>query len=114
LKSQFIRPAYPIMISARDLPRFGLLFVNGSRWNATQVVPVAWVRESTTAYPQTDRNARYAYLWWVRSSDERGPGVFMGIGYGAQVIAVIPSKRLIGGNRRSSPASPRRRNQVVS
>ena len=95
LEPSSIHPAYPFTMSARDLARFGLLFLNGGRWNETQVIPAAWVRESTTAYSQTDRNARYAYLWRVRPSDETGPGVFMGIGYGGQVIAVIPSAHLI-------------------
>jgi CubicO group peptidase (beta-lactamase class C family) len=83
------------MMSARDLARFGLLFLNDGGWNATQVVPAAWVKESTTAYSQTDRNARYGYLWWARSSDESGPGAFMALGYGGEVIVVIPPKRLI-------------------
>jgi CubicO group peptidase (beta-lactamase class C family) len=53
------------------------------------------MKESTTAYSQTDRNARYGYLWWVRSSGEAGPGAFMALGYSGQVIAVMPSRRLI-------------------
>jgi CubicO group peptidase (beta-lactamase class C family) len=44
-----IHPAYPFMMSARDLARFGLLFLNDGRWNATQVIPAAWVKESTAA-----------------------------------------------------------------
>jgi CubicO group peptidase (beta-lactamase class C family) len=95
LEPSSIHPAYPFMMSARDLARFGLLFLNDGGWNATQVVPAAWVKESTTAYSQTDRNARYGYLWWARSSDESGPGAFMALGYGGEVIVVIPPKRLI-------------------
>lgn len=65
-------------MSARDLARFALLFLNGGRWNAPRLSRAAWVRESTTAYSRTDRNAHYAYLWWVRPSDETGPGRFHG------------------------------------
>jgi CubicO group peptidase (beta-lactamase class C family) len=95
LEASSIHPAYPFAMSARDLARFGLLFLNGGRWNAAQVIPAAWVRESTTAYSQTDRAARYGYLWWVLSSEEWGPGAFMAPGYGGQVVAVVPSKRLV-------------------
>jgi CubicO group peptidase (beta-lactamase class C family) len=95
LEDSSIHPAYPFTMSARDLARFGLLFLNGGRWNAAQVIPAAWVRESTTAYSQTDRTARCGYLWWVLSSEEWGPGAFMAPGYGGQTIAVIPSKRLV-------------------
>jgi CubicO group peptidase (beta-lactamase class C family) len=72
------------------------MILNGGRWNGTQVVPAAWAKESTTAYSQTDRIERgYGYLWWVLSSEEWGPGAFMALGYGGQIIAVIPSKRLV-------------------
>jgi CubicO group peptidase (beta-lactamase class C family) len=47
-------PAYPFRLSARDLARFGVLFANGGSWNGRQVIPAAWVRESTRA-PCHDR-----------------------------------------------------------
>jgi hypothetical protein len=56
LELSSIHPAYPFMIiSARDLARFGCC-------SATAVPGSTWMSESTTAYSQTDRNARYAYL----------------------------------------------------
>jgi CubicO group peptidase (beta-lactamase class C family) len=95
LEASSIHAAYPFTMSARDLERFGLLFLNGGRWNAAQVIPAAWVKESTTAYSQTGRASRYGYLWWVLSPEEWGPGAFMAPGYGGQVLVVIPSKRLV-------------------
>lgn len=95
LEGSSTHPAYPFTMSARDLARFGLLFLNEGRWNAAQVVPAGWVKESTAAHSQTDRRARYGYLWWVLPSDEWGAGAFMAPGYGGQTIAVIPSKHLV-------------------
>jgi CubicO group peptidase (beta-lactamase class C family) len=95
LEASSIHPAYPFTMSARDLARFGLLFLNGGRWNAAQVIPVAWVSESTAAHSETNHRARYGYLWWVLPPEEWGAGVFMAAGYGGQAIVVIPSKHLV-------------------
>jgi len=42
-----IHRAYPLRMSARDLARFGLLYLNKGAWAGKQVVPADWVREST-------------------------------------------------------------------
>ncbi|WP_407154075.1 serine hydrolase domain-containing protein [Bradyrhizobium sp. STM 3557] len=58
--------AYVFSLSARDLARFGLLFLNEGRWNGAEIIPSQWVTESTRAYSDTDRPDRgYGYLWWV-------------------------------------------------
>ena len=36
-----------VQISARELARFGHLFLNGGRWSCQQLLPAAWVREAT-------------------------------------------------------------------
>jgi CubicO group peptidase (beta-lactamase class C family) len=43
-------PAYPFRMSARDLARFGLLFLNEGAWNGHRFFSADWVRESTKAY----------------------------------------------------------------
>jgi CubicO group peptidase (beta-lactamase class C family) len=91
-----LHPAYPFRLSARDAARFGLLFLNGGRWNGRQVVPEAWVRESTSAHSQTDRgHLGYGYLWWTLNPDVFGEGAAFASGFGGQAIALIPSKRLV-------------------
>ena len=37
---------YGFRLSARDLARFGLLYLRDGRWNGQQVVPASWVRDS--------------------------------------------------------------------
>ena len=87
-------PAYPFRLSARDLARFGLLFLNGGLWRGKQVIPAAWVKESTTPYSQTDRSDRgYGYLWWTL--DEWGAGAALASGTGGQLMAFLPAKRLV-------------------
>ena len=89
-------PAYLFRMSARDLARFGLLFLNGGRWNGTPLIPARWVTESTTRLSETEQPGRgYGYLWWTFT--EPGPGVsaFFANGYGGQLVVVVPSKRLV-------------------
>lgn len=89
-------PAYPFSLSARDAARFGQLFLNGGRWGDKQVVPAAWVKESTTPHSFAKRIRQgYGYMWWTLPADTWGPNAFYASGYGGQVIAVVPSKRLV-------------------
>jgi CubicO group peptidase (beta-lactamase class C family) len=53
-----------VTASCRDLARFGYLFLRDGRWaGGVQVVPQAWVAESTV--PSTPLNSGYGYMWWL-------------------------------------------------
>jgi CubicO group peptidase (beta-lactamase class C family) len=96
LEKTSIHPAYPFRMSARDLARFGQLFLNGGQWGGKQIVPGAWVKEATTRYSSTDRgNMGYGYLWWTSDADGLGSGAARANGYGGQHIAIVPAKRLV-------------------
>jgi CubicO group peptidase (beta-lactamase class C family) len=89
-------PAYPFRMSARDLARFGVLFANGGSWDGRQLVPAAWVRESTATHAATDRPTRgYGYMWWTLPEDGVGKGAALASGYGGQLLAIVPGKRLV-------------------
>jgi CubicO group peptidase (beta-lactamase class C family) len=91
-----IHPAYPFRLSARDAARFGQLYLDGGRWNGRQIIPASWVRESTTAYSDTDRGSMgYGYLWWILNPDVFGSGAALASGYGGQAIAIVPSEHLV-------------------
>ncbi|UXN58761.1 serine hydrolase domain-containing protein [Phyllobacterium zundukense] len=93
---QSVHTAYPFNLSASDAARFGQLFLDGGRWDGKQVIPAAWVKESTTAYSHTDRGSMgYGYLWWTLNPDVFGRGAALASGYGGQAIAIVPSKRLV-------------------
>jgi CubicO group peptidase (beta-lactamase class C family) len=75
-----IHRAYPFRMSARDMARFGLLYLRGGRWRGAQLIPAQWIRESTTAYSVAGGNARdgysgYGYLWWVAVNGNHYPKV---------------------------------------
>lgn len=91
-----IHPAYPFSMTARDLARFGQLVLDGGKWNGRQVVPAAWLKQSTVPYSRTDRASMgYGYLWWTLNPDVFGSGAALASGYLGQAVAVVPSKRLV-------------------
>ncbi|QIB33102.1 serine hydrolase domain-containing protein [Ancylobacter pratisalsi] len=96
LEGASIHPAYPFMMSARDLARFGQLFLNGGTWDGIEVVPAAWVRESTSALSRPPgHNSGYGYMWWTLNTDRWGERGVFNAGYGGQVVAFLPEKRLV-------------------
>ena len=82
-----------LYMTARDMARFGLLFLNGGSWRGVQIVPANWVAESIKI--QTPGQARYGYQWWIRWFGKTQARGFFAHGWGEQVIAVIPSKNLV-------------------
>jgi CubicO group peptidase (beta-lactamase class C family) len=84
-----IHRAYPIRMSARDLARFCLLYLHKGAWGDKQVVPAAWVAESTRPYSDAGRGRGYGYLWWT------GEGWFTALGAGGQYGFVKPALDLV-------------------
>lgn len=96
-----VHPAYPFLLSTRDLARFGLLFLRGGRWGDLQVLPEAWVTESTTSYSETGSSGGYGYMWWVAVEGRHFPrvklprGSYSARGYRGQYLVVIPAYDLV-------------------
>jgi CubicO group peptidase (beta-lactamase class C family) len=68
-----VYPAYVFFASARDLARFGLLYLRHGRWREQQVIPAEWVDESTSPYSTTNSGSGYGYLWWTAPSEPHVP-----------------------------------------
>jgi CubicO group peptidase (beta-lactamase class C family) len=59
-----------LYMTTRDLARVGYLVLRRGEWNGTQVVPEAWLSESTRplvtpTYRIGGRTSSYGYLWWL-------------------------------------------------
>ncbi|MGD8575398.1 MAG: serine hydrolase, partial [Gammaproteobacteria bacterium] len=74
LGNHSIHPAYAFRISARDLARYGVLWLGCGQWNGQQVLPASWVLESTRGRDTLDGAdpngiqkdfGYFGYLWWV-------------------------------------------------
>jgi CubicO group peptidase (beta-lactamase class C family) len=111
-----VYPAYLFYASARDLARFGLLFLHDGSWGDKRIIPAAWVWESTTPYSTTDQGAGYGYLWRTSKPSARiqtPPGSYWAEGTGGQMVFVIPAYDLVvvhlarsgGGMTRGVPLS---------
>ena len=97
--------AYHMFLSNRDMGRLGLCMINGGRWNGKQVVPEAWVKESTAVHvKQANKENGYGYLWWLPSANRKAPewaGSFTANGQFGQYIVALPALDLVVVHRRA-------------
>ncbi len=82
-----------LKLPARDLAKLGYLYLNGGRWDGTQVVPADYVRASTQPQSDPGTGDQYGYQWWI--NDSYGYHTFRAQGYGGQLIYVIPKLDLV-------------------
>jgi len=92
--SESVFPAYRFWMSARDLARFGQLYLNGGRWGDRQIIPADWIAASIHPYSDLGRGVGYGYLWWTMPDSS-----YMATGTGGQKIRVYPYRRLVVVNR---------------
>ncbi len=82
----------------RDYARFGQLYLQDGVWNGQELVPAAWVAESTAASAPTPEGAlKYGYQWWVPADAEKGEFFARGI-YGQYVYVNKPAGVVVAVN----------------
>jgi CubicO group peptidase (beta-lactamase class C family) len=103
-----VHPAYHFEITARDLARFGMLYLRHGRWSQKQIVPEAWVEKSSHTSEMVKLNGvdlgGYEYLWWVEYGgvhfpESTLPGMFSARGAGGHYLLVVPTLDLVIVNR---------------
>jgi CubicO group peptidase (beta-lactamase class C family) len=92
--------AYPFRMTARDMARFGLLFLRRGSWRGKSVIPADWVDESTKSYSDAGGAGGYGYLWWTAVDGRHLPhvkldGAYSARGAGGHYILVIPNQKLV-------------------
>jgi CubicO group peptidase (beta-lactamase class C family) len=96
-------PAHTFRISARDLARFGQLFLQEGRWNGRRVVPAEWVRDSLTMHSSIGDGEGYGYLWWTQEPGSlpekygrlKPHAIAIARGTGGQALFVVPALDLV-------------------
>ncbi|HSR32422.1 MAG TPA: hypothetical protein VLY63_17820 [Anaerolineae bacterium] len=96
-----------IRFTARDMAKFGLLYVNDGEYEGNQIISADWVRDSLERYseninsggPSSGRMARYfrdlgyGYLWWsARIGDHH---VNYAAGHGGQLIVLLDEPDMV-------------------
>ena len=99
------RAAGGLRLRARDMAKFGSLYLHGGRWNGSQIVPADWVDQSTRRHVQfeprdsTDAGGAfgYAYLWWYNCypTDAGLVEARTAVGLGQQRIFVLPGLDMV-------------------
>lgn len=89
-----------LVLTPRDMAKFGQLYLNNGLRSGEQVIPADWVRLSTQPHtlviPPGARGCTtisYGYLWWLRPQGSYES--FMAVGFGGQFIVVIPALDLV-------------------
>jgi CubicO group peptidase (beta-lactamase class C family) len=102
-----IYPAVTFRISARDLARFGKLYIEGGTWNGKRLIPADWIKRSTSAitvfgedHYRGESNG-YGRLWWVypaRPNEGSAYEKYRRIaarGAGGQMMVLVPELDVI-------------------
>ncbi len=86
-------------MSARDLARFGMLYLDRGEVDGERILSASWIDRITTDYVATgDAGLRHGhgYLWWVPGPDSGlPPGTFWAWGFGQQALFVVPAWRSV-------------------
>ncbi len=91
-----LHPAYPFRMSARDMARFGLLYLRKGRWGERQVLSEAWVQRSQTSYSEAWGGDGYGLLWWTAGDEDlKQLGMYSALGAGGHAIDVLPGADLV-------------------
>lgn len=77
---------------ARDFARFGLLYLNGGRWQGRDVVQAAWAARKVLAGESTATGDVHRHLWWTPPG---GDGDFYAYGHNGQYLYVNPAARTV-------------------
>jgi len=86
--------------TARDMARFGLLYLNDGDFQGNQVIPSEWVHESLRPYTENAhdnigrfRDIGYSYHWWSAMAGEHP--VNFAWGHGGQLIVLVDDLNLV-------------------
>ncbi len=100
-----IHPAYKFRMTARDMARFGLLFLQKGKWNGVQIISEDWITESTSSYSEVNNNGEingYGYMWIIAiDTGDHLPNVdlpvgsYAAAGAGGHWCIVIPDYNLV-------------------
>lgn len=86
-----------IFISAEDMARFGLLFLNDGKWGKEQLLSETWIEE---ALVPSVPNINYGYMWWLNKKGNRhweglSEDIYYAAGFGGNFIVIDKSNNMV-------------------
>lgn len=87
----YYKGGFDLMLTTRDMAKFGYLFLNNGTWDGHQVIPANWVNVSTISLTSLNEDTGYGYQWWVMPSI----GAYYAAGLYGQFIFVVPEHDLV-------------------
>ncbi|MBT5219888.1 MAG: serine hydrolase, partial [Woeseia sp.] len=87
-----------VYTNARDLARFGLLYLQGGKWDGEQLISKEWIDFVTTPAPATaDRGKFYGGQWWLVPDDRTDvpADAYSTAGNRGQYVIVVPSHDIV-------------------
>ncbi len=87
-----------VYTNARDLARFGLLYLNGGIWNGERLLSDKWIDFVRTPAPSTkERGNFYGGQWWLVPDDRTDvpADAYSTAGNRGQYVIVVPSHELV-------------------
>ena len=88
-----------LRMRAPDLLRVGQMVLAGGAWQGRQVVPQAWLRQSTTPVVNIEDPFRYGWHWFLGEVPVGAPirteRLIAGVGWGGQRLFLMPALDLV-------------------
>ena len=88
-----------VYTNARDLARFGLLYLQGGMWNGKRIISEDWIRFVRTPAPASAANGNdYGGQFWLvpdRRKRDVPPDAYATRGNRGQYVAIVPSHDLV-------------------
>jgi CubicO group peptidase (beta-lactamase class C family) len=86
-----------IFISAEDMARFGLLFLNNGKWKNEQLISESWIEKAVTP---SKPNVNYGYMWWLNKKGNRhweglSQNIYYAAGFGGNFIVIDKEHDLV-------------------
>ena len=87
-------------LTARDMGKFGMLYLNGGEYQAQQIIPPEWIDASLRTYSEGAwgdigrfRDIGYGYHWWTARAGEYD--INFAWGHGGQLIVLVDELDMI-------------------
>ncbi len=87
-----------VYTNARDLARFGMLYLQGGTWDGERIISREWIDFVRTPAPSTaDRGNFYGGQWWLvpDDRDDVPAGAYSTAGNRGQYVIVVPSHDVV-------------------